>query len=85
MNFTLTTDAGKRFFNFTNAAKDTHTQMAIVLENKIKEVASIQSAIQENGRITGGFTGRYTGTIYCGTVSNAGKLSRSTGKEVVYV
>ena len=56
MNFTLTTDAGKRFYKFTDAAKDTHTQMAIVLENKIKEVAAIQSAIQENGRITGGFT-----------------------------
>jgi len=56
MNFTLTTDAGKRFFKFTDAAKDSHTQMAIVLQNRIREVASIQSAIQENGRITGGFT-----------------------------
>jgi preprotein translocase subunit SecD len=56
MNFTLTTEAGQRFYKFTDAAKDTHTQMAIVLENKIKEVAAIQSAIQENGRITGGFT-----------------------------
>src|SRR5665213_798220 len=56
MNFTLTTEAGQRFYKFTDAAKDTHTQMAIVLENRVREVAAIQSAIQENGRITGGFT-----------------------------
>jgi len=56
MNFTLTTEAGQRFYKFTDAAKDTHTQMAIVLQNRVREVASIQSAIQENGRITGGFT-----------------------------
>ncbi len=56
MNFTLTTEAGQRFYKFTDAAKDTHTQMAIVLMNSVKEVAAIQNAIQENGRITGGFT-----------------------------
>jgi len=56
MNFTLTTEAGQRFYKFTDAAKDTHTQMAIVLQNKVREVAAIQSAIQENGRITGGFS-----------------------------
>jgi preprotein translocase subunit SecD len=30
--------------------------MAIVLDNKVREVAGIQSAIRDNGEITGGFT-----------------------------
>jgi preprotein translocase subunit SecD len=30
--------------------------MAIVLDNKVREVAGIQSAIRDSGRITGGFT-----------------------------
>ena len=30
--------------------------MAIVLENKVREVASIQSGIRDQGEITGGFT-----------------------------
>ena len=30
--------------------------MAIVLENKVREVATIQSAIHDSGEITGGFT-----------------------------
>src|SRR5260370_27412024 len=30
--------------------------MAIVLDNKVREVAGIQSAIRDSGEITGGFT-----------------------------
>lgn len=55
MQFTLTTEAGNRFYKYTDAAKGTGS-MAIVYENKVKEVAGIQSAIRENGRITGGFS-----------------------------
>ena len=47
--------AGDRFYKYTDAAKGTGF-MAIVLENKVKEVAGIQSAIRDQGRITGGFT-----------------------------
>ena len=55
MQFTLTTEAGDRFYKYTDAAKGTG-QMAIVLENKVREVAGIQSAIRDQGRITGNFT-----------------------------
>lgn len=55
IGFTLTTEAGDRFYKYTDANKGTG-QMAIVLENKIREVATIESAIRDQGRITGGFT-----------------------------
>jgi preprotein translocase subunit SecD len=55
IGFTLTTDAGDRFYKYTDANKGTG-QMAIVLENKVREVATIESAIRDQGRITGGFT-----------------------------
>lgn len=57
IGFTLTTEAGDRFFKYTNANKGTG-QMAIVLENKVREVAAIEGAIRDQGRITGGFSQR---------------------------
>ena len=55
IGFTLTTEAGDRFFKYTDANKGTG-QMAIVLENKVREVATIESGIRDQGRITGGFS-----------------------------
>jgi preprotein translocase subunit SecD len=58
MRFTLTTDAGQRFYKYTSAhSKDSADpgSMAIVLGNKVKEVASILSAISDNGEISGSF------------------------------
>jgi preprotein translocase subunit SecD len=55
ITFTLTTEAGDRFYKYTDANKGTG-QMAIVLDNQVKEVAGIESAIRDTGRITGGFT-----------------------------
>ncbi len=55
IGFTLTTEAGDRFYKYTDANKNTG-QMAIVLENKVREVATIQNAIRDQGRITGGFS-----------------------------
>lgn len=55
MQFTLTTKAGDTFYKYTDAAKGVG-QMAIVLQNKVREVAGIQSAIRDQGRITGNFT-----------------------------
>ena len=59
IQFTLTTDAGERFYKYTSA----HTQggpdpgsMAIVLGDQVKEVASIQSGIRDQGEITGSFS-----------------------------
>jgi len=53
ITFTLTTDAGERFYKYTNENKGTGS-MAIVLENRIREVARIDGAIREQGRISGG-------------------------------
>ena len=59
INFTLTTDAGDRFWKYTSAHSKTSSDpgsMAILLDNQVKEVAAIDSAIRDNGEITGGFT-----------------------------
>jgi preprotein translocase subunit SecD len=55
ITFNLTTEAGDRFYKYTDENKGTG-QMAIVLDNKVREVAGIESAIRDSGRITGGFT-----------------------------
>jgi preprotein translocase subunit SecD len=54
ITFTLTTEAGDRFYKYTSA--NVNTGMAIVLENKVREVANIESAIRDSGEIRGGFT-----------------------------
>jgi preprotein translocase subunit SecD len=59
MTFTLTTDAGNRFYTYTSAhSKDSASpgKMAIVLGGKVKEVASIDSSIRDRGEIHGSFT-----------------------------
>ena len=59
LKFTLTTEAGERFYQYTSthsATSPTPGQMAIVLGNTVKEVASIQSGIRDQGEITGSFT-----------------------------
>ena len=52
--FTLTTAAGERFYAYTSA--NINKFMAIVMNNKVREVASINGAIRENGRISGGMS-----------------------------
>jgi preprotein translocase subunit SecD len=54
ITFTLTTEAGDRFFKYTSA--NVNTGMAIVLENKVREVANIESPIRDSGEIRGGFS-----------------------------
>ncbi|MEO6922526.1 MAG: protein translocase subunit SecD, partial [Bryocella sp.] len=54
MSFTLTADAGNRFYSYTKA--NVGSMMAITLNDKVIEAANIQSAIRDQGRITGGFT-----------------------------
>jgi preprotein translocase subunit SecD len=59
IRFTLTTEAGDRFYKYTSehsASTATPGSMAIVLDNRVREVAGIQSAIRDSGEITGGFT-----------------------------
>ncbi|HEY4359161.1 MAG TPA: protein translocase subunit SecD [Acidobacteriaceae bacterium] len=54
IRFTLTTEAGERFYKYTSASVG--TSMAVVLENRVKEAANIESPIRDSGEITGGFT-----------------------------
>ncbi|HEV3334451.1 MAG TPA: protein translocase subunit SecD [Bryobacteraceae bacterium] len=50
-NFTLSQDGGKRFGTFTE--KNVGNRLAVVLDNSIVSVATIQSRIEDSGRITG--------------------------------
>jgi preprotein translocase subunit SecD len=54
VTFVLTSEAGKRFYQFTSA--NVGQRLAIVLDNRVHEVANIQQAIRDQGRISGGFT-----------------------------
>jgi preprotein translocase subunit SecD len=49
--FTLSQDGGRRFEKFT--ASNIGNQLAIVLDNRIRSVATIQSTITDSGRING--------------------------------
>ncbi|MGQ9634907.1 MAG: protein translocase subunit SecD [Bryobacteraceae bacterium] len=50
-DFTLTQDGAARFRRFTSA--NIGNRLAVVLDNQIRSVATIQSEISESGRITG--------------------------------
>src|ERR1700733_5437078 len=59
MRFTLTTEAGDRFYKYTSAHSASSANpgsMAIVLGNKVREVATINSAIRDQGQIEGSFS-----------------------------
>ncbi len=49
--FILTRSAGDRFYDYTS--KNINKPMAVVLDNKVQEVANIQSAIRDQGQISG--------------------------------
>jgi protein-export membrane protein SecD len=50
-SFTLSPDGGKRFARYTEA--NIGNRLAVVLDNQIVSVATIQSRIEDSGRITG--------------------------------
>ena len=52
-SFTLSQDGGKRFGRFTGA--NIGNRLAVVLDNQIISVATIQSKIDDSGRINGSF------------------------------
>jgi preprotein translocase subunit SecD len=59
LTFTLTTEAGDRFYKYTSAhsvSSASPGSMAIVLGNRVREVASINSAIRDRGEIEGSFS-----------------------------
>jgi preprotein translocase subunit SecD len=54
VNFLLTAEGGRRFFNFTSA--HVREYLAVVLDNKVQEVATINEPIHDQVRISGSFT-----------------------------
>ncbi len=58
VKFTLTGEGGRRFAAFTGA--HVGEKLAVVLDNKVMEVATIQEQIHDEGRITGSFTEQAT-------------------------
>jgi preprotein translocase subunit SecD len=58
VSFTLTGEGGRRFAAFTGA--HVGDKLAIVLDNRVKQVATIQEQIHDQGRISGAFTQQET-------------------------
>ena len=54
VDFTLTNDAGDKFYDYTS--KNVGRSMAVVMNDRVREVATIQSAIRDRGEITGSFS-----------------------------
>ena len=52
VSFSLTGEGGQRFFNFTSA--HVGESLAVVLDNKVQEVANIKEPIRDQGSISGG-------------------------------
>ncbi len=52
VSFTLTGEGGQRFFNFTSA--HVNDSLAVILDNKVQEVANIKEPIRDRGEISGG-------------------------------
>lgn len=79
VNFNLTNAAGRRFAEFTNAHQENSGDpdhfLAIVLDNKVREVASIKSEIRDSGEIEGNFTEQSAKDL--ATLLNSGALPAS--------
>ena len=54
VRFTLTNEAGDKFYDYTS--KNVGTSMAVVMGDRVKEVANIQSAIRDSRRDRGSFS-----------------------------
>jgi preprotein translocase subunit SecD len=54
VSFTLTNEAGDRFWEYTSA--NVGKSMAVVMSGRVKEVANIKSAIRDRGQIDGTFS-----------------------------
>ena len=53
MRFTLTNEAGDKFYDYTSA--NVGKSMAVVMGGRVREVANIKSAIRDSGEIEGSF------------------------------
>jgi preprotein translocase subunit SecD len=74
VNFILTGEGGRRFSRFTR--EHVNDYLAVVLDNKVQEVAVIKSEISDQGRISGGgMTEQYAKDL--ALVLNSGALPAS--------
>jgi preprotein translocase subunit SecD len=74
VNFILTGEGGRRFSRFTR--EHINDYLAVVLDNKVQEVAVIKSEISDSGRISGGgMTEQYAKDL--ALVLNSGALPAS--------
>ncbi|MGD0901625.1 MAG: protein translocase subunit SecD, partial [Terracidiphilus sp.] len=54
VHFTLTNEAGDRFYEYTS--KNIGQRMAVVMNDQVREVATIEGAIRDSGEIRGSFS-----------------------------
>jgi preprotein translocase subunit SecD len=54
VGFTLTNEAGDRFYEYTS--KNVNHSMAVVMNDQIRSVANIENPIRDSGRIVGSFS-----------------------------
>jgi preprotein translocase subunit SecD len=54
VRFTLTNEAGDRFWDYTS--KNVGQRMAVVMNDQVREVATIESGIHDSGEIRGSFS-----------------------------
>ncbi len=73
VGFDLTGEGGRRFAAFTGAHVGDY--LAVVLDNKVQEVARIESQIHDTGRITGSFTDQQAKDL--AMILNSGALPAS--------
>ncbi len=73
VRFMLTVEGGRRFYAFTSA--HVNDNLAVVLDNKVMEVARIEEAIRDEGRITGSFSEQQAQDL--ATVLRSGALPAS--------
>jgi preprotein translocase subunit SecD len=58
VSFTLTNEGGQRFYSFTS--QHVGDSLAVVLDNKVQEVANIKEPIRDHGEISGHMTEQQT-------------------------
>jgi preprotein translocase subunit SecD len=75
VGFTLSTDGARRFGQFTES--NIGNRLAVVLDGRIRSVATIQARITDSGRITGRFTQQRVNDL--ALVIRAGALPASMG------
>lgn len=73
VQFSLSNDGGRRFYQFTSAHQ--RDKLAIVLDNRVREVATINEPIRDQVRITGAFTEEQTHDL--STMLRSGALPAS--------